>query len=202
VTAGITGSQQASTVTPAAASTLEGGASLSDYGVLGGITVTGDGPRIPLTATRHGYTCTVHLTSIVQADSFPGPTHPLTNYGAGSCQLKPEDAGISRDGQQAPPRHGDCRIHRAARRAIIPLPSRGESRWCGRLPLAAYGGGLARHRHVDAKDSLRNTATGYTGTVTFTSSDWSRPCSANSKTLTNGGRLLAPNLEEQPGSSR
>jgi uncharacterized repeat protein (TIGR01451 family) len=177
VTSSITGSQGGITVTPAAASTfvVAGFPSSITAGTAGSFTVTA---RDAFGNTATGYTGTVHFSSSDGQASLPADSTLTSGTGSFSATLKTagtqsitatDTVTSSITGSQ-----GGVTVTPAAAstQVVTGFPS----------PILA---GTAGSFTVTAKDAFGNTATGYTGTVHFTSSDSQATLPADS-TLTNG----------------
>ena len=137
--------------------------------------------------TATGYAGTVHFTSTRRPGSTAGQQH--TDQRHRHIQRHAEDgwqSDINRDG------HGDSSHHRHQQH------DRGQARRRRRISRSAHP--LPRRQvrlsasRVTAQDQFNNTATGYAGTVHFTSSDGQAVLPANG-TLTSGTGTFSATLK-------
>ncbi len=140
----------------------------------------------PYGNTATGYAGTVHFTSSDAAAALPA--NAALTGGSGHVQRHAEDGG-------QPDRDGRRQRERLARRH-----QRGDHRQRGggralrgQLPGQRHGG-HAFSFTVTAEDPYNNVATGYAGTVHFTSSDPAASLPANA-TLTNGAGTFSVTLK-------
>lgn len=173
--ASITGSSDTITVAPASASTLVAtGPSMATAGVSVSITVTAN-DRYGNVATS--YAGTVQFTSVDPSAVLPGDA-TLTN-GAGTFNVTFKMAGVQSvtatdtvDSSISGFTPGTTVAPAAASGLILSAPTNATA-------------GSAVNVTATAKDAFGNTATGYAGTVHFTSSDTAATLPADA-TLTNG----------------
>jgi len=185
-TASITGSQTGITVNPAAASTLvvAGFPSPITAGVAGAVAVTA---KDPYGNTATSYAGTVHLTSS-DAQAVLPVNSTLTN-GTGSFSVTLKTAG-----QQSLTATDTVTASIAGSQTGISVNAAAASSLIVSGFPATTTAGTAGNFAVTAKDPYGNTATGYTGTVRFTSSDSQAALPANS-TLTNGAGSFTATLK-------
>ncbi len=192
VTSSITGSQTGISVTPATASVLvvSGFPATPTAGVAGNVSVTA---KDPYGNTVTGYPGTVHFTSTDGLADLPVDS-TLTNGTAsflatlktvGSLSITATDTVSGITGVQT----GITVSHAAAASFVLSgFPS-------------TVSAGSAQNLTVTAKDAFGNTATGYAGTVQFTSNDGQAVLPANT-TLTSGAITRAVTLRTAGSANR
>ena len=175
VTPGITGTESSLVISPAAA---------SHFGVTGGVDVTAGGvEHVTVTAldpfgnTVTGYSGTVHLTSSDGQAVLPSNA-TLTN-GVGSFSVTLKTAGTQSITATDTVTPGITGVDSG----LVVSPAAATGFVLGGT--TGGPGGTARPVTVRAVDQYGNTATGYTGTVHFTSDDPNATLPADA-TLTNG----------------
>ncbi len=177
VTASITGSQSAIVVNPGSASHLIVSGLLSP-------TVAGVAHNVTVKAldaygnTATGYTGTVHFTSSDPAAVLPADA-TLTN-GVGTFSVTLRTAGT----RSVTAADTSTASITGSQNAVVVNPGSATHLAVAGLPSPTIAG-VAHNLTVTAKDAYGNTATGYTGTVHFTSSDPAAVLPADA-TLTNG----------------
>jgi hypothetical protein len=186
VTSSITGSQTGITVNPAAASTLTvaGFPSPVTAGTAGSFTVTA---KDPYGNKATGYTGTVHFTSSDAQAVLPANS-TLTN-GTGSFSATLKTAGT----QSLTATDSVTSSITGSQTGIVVNPAAASTLVVASFPSPVTAGTVGTFA-VTAKDPYGNTATGYTGTVHFTSSDCQAALPANS-TLTNGTGSFSATLK-------
>jgi hypothetical protein len=173
------------TVTPAAASsfTVSGFSSPATAGTSSSFTVMA---RDAYGNTATGYTGTVHFTSSDGQASLPADS-TLTN-GTGSFTATLRTAGTQSITATDTVNSGIT----GSQTGITVKPGVASSFTVAGFPLQATAG-VSANFTVTARDAFGNTATGYTGTVHFTSSDGQATLPANS-TLSSGTGTFAATL--------
>ncbi len=177
VTSSITGSQNAIVVNPGSAATLSvsGLPSPTVAGVAHTLTVT---VKDAYGNTATGYTGTVHFSSTDPAATLPANT-TLTN-GVGTFSVTLKTAGT----RSVTATDTVTSSITGSQNAIVVNPGSAATLSVSGLPSPTVAG-VAHTLTVTAKDAYGNTATGYTGTVHFSSTDPAAVLPANA-TLTNG----------------
>jgi predicted RNA methylase len=186
VSSSITGSQAGITVNPAAASTLTvaGFASPMTAGTAGSFTVTA---KDAYGNTATGYAGTVHFSSSDGQAVLPANSM-LTN-GTGSFSATLKTAGA----QSLTATDSVTTSITGSQTGITVNPAAASTLIVAGFPSPATAG-TAGTFTVTAKDPYGNTATGYAGTLHFTSSDSQATLPANS-TLTNGTGSFSATLQ-------
>jgi hypothetical protein len=177
VTSSITGTQSGITVTPAAASTLvlNGFPSPTMAGTAGNVTVTA---RDSFGNTATGYSGTVHFTSTDAQAGLPAD-YTFTTGSSADNGVHTFSATLKTAGTQSLTATDKANgAIKGSQSGITVNPAAASS-----LVVAGYPSpttaGVAHNFTVTAKDAFGNTATGYTGTVHFTSSDGKAALPAN-----------------------
>ena len=168
----ISGSQSGIVVTPAAATTLvvSGLASPQSAGVAGSITVTA------LDAygnTATGYSGTVHFSSSDGAAVLPADTTLAAGVGTFSVTLKTA-------GTQSVTATDTVTSISGSQSGIVVNPAAATTLAVSGLA-SPQSAGVAQSVTVTARDAYGNTATAYSGTIHFTSSDTKAKLPANYK---------------------
>jgi hypothetical protein len=173
----ITGSQTGIMVDPAAASVLvvSGFPSPSTAGVAGNVTVTAEDP---FGNTDTNYTGTVHFTSSDTKAVLPADSMLASGVGTFSVTLK--TAGT----QSITATDTMDNTITGSQTGIMVDPAAASALVVSGFPSPSTAG-VAGNITVTVEDAFGNTATGYTGTVHFTSSDTKAVLPANG-TLTSG----------------
>ena len=151
---------------PRASLTVAGSPSTATAGMAHSVTVTAQ-DAFGNVAT--GYTGTVHFTSSDGQAVLPADyTFTAGDAGVHTFAVTLKTAGTADDHRH---RHGDRLDHRHASRRSTVTAAAATQFARHRLPGAATTAGVAVTVTVTAQDAFGNVATGYTGTVHFTSSD-------------------------------
>jgi hypothetical protein len=182
VTASITGIQAGIVVNPAAASTLtvSGYASPTTAGVAHAVTVTA---KDAFGNTATAYNGTVHFSSSDGQAVLPANSTLSNGTGSFSAMLKTA-------GSQSLTATDTVTASITGIQAGIVVNPATASTFTGILYASPTTAGAAHNFTLTAQDAFGNTATGYSGTVHFSSSDAQAVLPANS-TLTSGTRTFS-----------